>query len=242
MHLQDSGNAGPDPAAARPKRETAPILFVPQIFEPALCQRLIDCHDADGGQRSGFTRIQNGIAVPAYDDSYKIRSDYAVADPALRDLLAERLRTRLLPEIERIFGYRATRTERWLVTRYDGAEGGFIRAHRDNAHASVAHRVLSCTINLNAEDYEGGELRFPEISLQAHRPLTGGAFIFDSSLLHEVIPVRHGQRYAFVTFFYDEKRVEQRRQQPSGVHFPEDMTGWTSFAPVSERTGESRAS
>jgi len=227
----------PSSATSAQQRDPSPVgLLVPHIFEPALCRRLIELHDADGGRRSGFTRMRDGVAVSAYDDSYKIRSDYAVTDPALRDLLAERLRTRLLPEMARALRFRATRTERWLVTCYDGARGGFIRAHRDNASAGVAHRVFSCTINLNAGEYEGGELRFPEQGARTFRPPTGGAIVFGSSLLHEVIPVTRGRRYAFVTFFYDEECAVQRRLHRAAIGdaMDEEAEAWTSFAPLSE--------
>lgn len=60
------------------------------------------------------------------------------------------------------------------------------------------------SLNLNTEDFEGGELVFPEFGPAKYRPETGGACVFSCSLMHEAHPVRRGQRYVFVPFFYDE--------------------------------------
>ena len=88
----------------------------------------------------------------------------------------------------------------------------FFRAHRDNTTAGSAHRRFACTINLNAEDYDGGELRFPEFGPQTYRAPTGGAVVFSCSLLHEATPVRRGNRYAFLPFFYNEPAAKIRQQ------------------------------
>ena len=49
------------------------------------------------------------------------------------------------------------------------------------------------TINLNADDYEGGDLRFPEFGPRTYRAPTGGAVVFSCSLLHEATPVTRGR-------------------------------------------------
>ena len=70
--------------------------------------------------------------------------------------------------------------------------------------SACAHRRFAVTINLNAEEFEGGELRFPEYGLQSWRAPTGGAVVFSCSLLHQALPVTAGRRYAFLPFLYDE--------------------------------------
>ena len=67
------------------------------------------------------------------------------------------------------------------------------------------------TLNLNAEAYEGGELRFPEFGRRTYRSPTGGATVFCCSLLHEVTPVTQGSRYAVLPFLYDEAGARLRR-------------------------------
>ena len=74
------------------------------------------------------------------------------------------------------------------------------------------------TINLNAEDYEGGDLAFPEFGALTYRPATGDAVVFSCSLLHEALPVTRGRRYAFLPFLYDEAtaRLRQANRQYVG--------------------------
>jgi len=66
------------------------------------------------------------------------------------------------------------------------------------------------TINLNAGDYEGGDLRFPEFGQRTYRAPTGGAILFSCSLLHEATPVTRGRRFAFLPFLYDEDAARLR--------------------------------
>ena len=196
--------------AAGPEQSHAPILMVPRVLEPELCRELIRLYEAHGGKDSGFMRTQDGKTVGIIDPSIKRRSDYHVTDEALRETLRDRFRRRLIPQMMRAFHYQATRIERWMVGCYDAEHGGFFRAHRDNTTAGTAHRVFACTINLNAEEYEGGDLRFPEYGSRTYRAPTGGAVIFSCSLLHEAMPVTRGKRYAFLPFFYDDEKARLR--------------------------------
>jgi predicted 2-oxoglutarate/Fe(II)-dependent dioxygenase YbiX len=68
------------------------------------------------------------------------------------------------------------------------------------------------TINLNAEDYEGGDLCFPEFGPQTYRAPTGGAVVFSCSLLHEARPVVKGRRFAFLPFLYDDHGARLRER------------------------------
>lgn len=181
----------------------APVLVVPRVFEPELCRRLIDLYEARGGERSGVMREVDGRTVPVLD-GFKSRRDVMIDDEGLRDLLRQRLAQRLLPQIGKAFNYKVTRIERYLVACYDAEEGGYFNAHRDNTTRGTAHRRFACSINLNAEDFEGGDLRFPEFGSRTYRPPTGGAVVFSCSLLHEATRVRSGRRYAFLPFFFDE--------------------------------------
>lgn len=190
----------------------APVLTMPRVLEPDLCRQLIDLYERNGGKDSGVMREENGLTVGKTDHSFKRRSDYEITDADLRALLLKRIRDRLVPQIAKAFQFRATRMERWIVACYDSASGGFFRPHRDNTTAGTAHRNFACTINLNAEDYAGGELRFPEFGLQTYRAPTGGAVVFSCSLLHEALPVTQGRRYAFLPFLYDEAGAETRKR------------------------------
>ncbi|HTI67910.1 MAG TPA: 2OG-Fe(II) oxygenase [Caulobacteraceae bacterium] len=183
----------------------APVLCVPRIFEPEFCAALIGYYAADGGKRSGYMTERDGRTVAVTDDRHKRRSDVYVQDEGLQAQLKDRVVHRLLPMIDRAFGWRPSRFERYLISCYSGEERGFFFPHRDNATAGTAHRRLAVTVNLNAEDHEGGALRFPEFGGRLYKPPTGGAVVFGCGLMHEATPVTAGVRYAFLPFLYDEE-------------------------------------
>jgi predicted 2-oxoglutarate/Fe(II)-dependent dioxygenase YbiX len=120
--------------------------------------------------------------------------------------------------------------ERYLVACYDAAHGGHFRAHRDNTTKGTAHRRFAVTINLNADEFGGGELRFPEFGPRSYRAPTGGAVVFSCSLLHEALPVTSGRRYAFLPFLYDEAAARVRVAnnpylgEGVGAYRPDDAT------------------
>lgn len=188
-----------------------PVLVVPRLFEPELCRALIAAFEADGGEPSGFMREVDGRTRLLHDTRHKRRRDMIVRDATLAAAVRQRLNTRLVPEMARAFHFRATRVERMLVACYDAADQGAFAPHRDNTTSGTAHRRFACTINLNPQDYEGGDLRFPEYSGATFRAPLGGAIVFSCSLLHEALPVTRGRRYAFLPFFYDEAAAGIRR-------------------------------
>jgi predicted 2-oxoglutarate/Fe(II)-dependent dioxygenase YbiX len=188
----------------------APVLILPRVFEPEVCRRLIDTYEAAGGEPSGVMRDVAGRTVGVLDD-FKRRRDVFINDEPFRQELVARVARRLIPEIQRVFQFNATRIERYVVACYDSAEGGYFRPHRDNLSFATAHRRFAVSINLNAEEFEGGDLRFPEFGQRTYRPPTGGAVVFACGMLHEATPVTAGRRYAFLPFLYD-RAGEQIRE------------------------------
>ena len=197
----------------------APALIVPRVFDPDLCRRLITAYDAQGGRPSGVMRDIEGRTVGVLD-RMKSRRDVSIEDPGLRGEIFEILERNLLPMIRRTFQFQVTRIERTIVACYDAEEGGYFRPHRDNQALGTAHRRFACSINLNAEAFEGGELRFPEFGSRTYRPPTGGGVIFACGMLHEATPVTRGRRYAFLPFFYDEAGDEIRRRNLAYLEQP----------------------
>lgn len=189
---------------AREVMQHAPVLIVPDVFPRETCQALIAYYDRQGGGESGFMREIDGRTVGIMDSRFKRRKDCLIEDEGLRRTVRETINRRLCPAIYRAFNFNATRLERYLVACYDGETGGFFRAHRDNTTKGTAHRRFAVTVNLNAEDYDGGNLRFPEFSDDVYRAPTGGAVVFGCSLLHEALPVTRGRRYALLPFLFDE--------------------------------------
>jgi len=181
----------------------APVLIAPRVLDPDYCRRLIDHYERVGGLPSGVMREKDGRTIGVLDD-FKRRADCLIEDEAMQLELRRSIVRRLAPEIEKAFQFRPTRIERYIVAAYDADGGGYFRPHRDNTTAGTAHRRFAVTINLNAEDYEGGDLRFPEFGQRTYRAPTGGAVVFSCSLLHEATPVTRGRRYATLPFLYDE--------------------------------------
>lgn len=207
---------------------TAPVLIVPRVFEPAMCERLIGYYKETGGLESGFMSQEGAMTVAKYNYDHKRRSDCLVEDEYLQQQIGARLMRFLIPSIQRAFQFEATRIERYLVACYGSADGGgHFKPHRDNTTAGTAHRRFACTINLNADDYEGGDLRFPEFGRKTYRAPTGGAVVFSCSMMHEALAVTAGERYAFLPFLYDEAGAQLREAnlqflEPDKRHYRAD--------------------
>ena len=196
---------------ALPDGPFAPVLTLPRIFEPEFCAALIDYFKAREPTESGFAAEVGGRTVDLINPHLKRRQDVTVEDVEMLAAIKSKLEKRLLPMVKRGFGWQATEIERYLITRYGEHDQGFFSPHRDDVTAGTAHRKFAVTLNLNAGDYDGGELRFPEFGRRTYRPPTGGATVFSCALLHEATPVTRGVRYAFVPFLYDEAGAKLRR-------------------------------
>ena len=184
----------------------APVLLVPHVFEPEFCARLVQAHQADGGEDSPV--LTEGGAVR--DHAFKSRTDWRIADQTLAAQVQARIFRRVVPEIRHAFQFEATRMERLVVACYDAEAGGRFGAHRDNTVAASAHRRFAVSLNLN-DDFEGGGIVFPEYSGRAFRPAAGAALVFSCSLMHAVVPVTRGRRFACLPFLYDEAAADLRR-------------------------------
>jgi len=204
---------------------SAPVLILPRVFEPSFCQQLIAFYHEAGGVESGFMRDIDGTTRIVYQHSHKRRTDAVIEDAALQRLCAARIARRLAPEIERAFQFNPTHIERYLVACYDSELGAHFGPHRDNTTKGTAHRRFAVTINLNPEEYEGGDLRFPEFGQRTYRAPKGGAVVFSCSLLHQALPVTKGVRYAFLPFLYDEAAAKIREQN---LPFVEAAAGGTA--------------
>ena len=206
--LLRSNIAAPEP------EEWAPVLLVPNVLPPETCDELIRGYEANGGEESGFMRDVDGKTQLLLDPTHKLRRDWVIDDRQLRSRLAALVNRRLTAPIQRAFQFRPTRIERYIVACYEAGAGHF-RPHRDNTTRGTAHRKFAVTINLNADDYEGGDLRFPEFGRRTYRAPTGGAIVFSCSLLHEATPVTKGRRFAFLPFLYDEEGARLREANNS---------------------------
>jgi predicted 2-oxoglutarate/Fe(II)-dependent dioxygenase YbiX/peroxiredoxin len=187
----------------------APVIYLPNVFEPEFCRKLVGLYETHGGKESGFMREVDGKTVHILDHNHKSRSDYLIEDAELVRDTQKRVYRRILPEVHKIHQFTVTRMERYIVSCYTAEEGGHFRQHRDNTTKGTAHRRFAVSINLN-DDFEGGELNFPEYGPRSFKMPVGGAVVFSCSLLHMVSPVTKGKRYAFLPFLYDDEAARIR--------------------------------
>jgi len=201
----------------------APVLYLPRVFEPEFCARLIAQYDARGGEESGVMRDVDGRTVGVMDPRHKRRKDVMLEDRALVEEVQARFMRRVVPEIRKAHQFEVTRMERYLVACYAAEDGGHFSAHRDNTTHGTAHRRFAVSVNLNA-DFDGGEVRFPEYGPRGYKAPPGGAVVFSCSLLHAVGRVTAGRRYAFLPFLYDEAAAKLREANMARVS--EEIAGY----------------
>jgi predicted 2-oxoglutarate/Fe(II)-dependent dioxygenase YbiX/peroxiredoxin len=199
----------PPPAQFAGFEIQAPILILPNVFEPEFCRHLIDLYEKNGGEESGFVRQIGEKTVMIADPEFKRRKDFTIEDPALIKALQARILRRVVPEIQKVHHFKATRMERYIVSCYAAEDGGHFRPHRDNTTKGTAHRRFAVSINLN-NDFEGGEVSFPEYGPRSYKAPTGGCVVFSTPLLHAVSKVTSGRRYAFLPFLYDDEAAKIR--------------------------------
>lgn len=184
-----------------------PVLLIPEAFNREDCARLINIFETHGQKfvppgaamdYLGGTDYKMRIPEHMRED----RIDHFFFEKGTVALLTNRL-NRIVPEILKAFQYRVTKYEALRMACYQGHRGGFSYGHRDNIPPYL-YRRFAMSINLNTEDFEGGELRFPEFGDQRYRPETGTAIVFSSSLLHEAMHVTAGRRFVFLAFLFGE--------------------------------------
>jgi predicted 2-oxoglutarate/Fe(II)-dependent dioxygenase YbiX/peroxiredoxin len=188
----------------------APIIILPNVFEPEFCAKLIGLYEAHGGEESGFMREVDGRTVVVNDNKHKRRKDYQITDEAMTKAAQAKFHRRVVPEIMKVHQFKVTRMERYIVACYAAEDEAHFSAHRDNTTKGTAHRRFAVSVNLN-EDFDGGEVSFPEYGPRSYKAPAGGAVVFSCSLLHAVSMVTRGRRYAFLPFLYDDAAAAVRR-------------------------------
>jgi predicted 2-oxoglutarate/Fe(II)-dependent dioxygenase YbiX len=168
--------------------------------------------------------IVDGIAATAGEPGHLVRAGRAILDPSVRSCrehgLPPALRERLGKRLVGFLGDQQD-TIRDQVDSFDGpyflsyGPGSFFRSHRDvgtaDDPASMTTRRWSLVLYLNGREpegalptFDGGALTLYDRTLGVADwrlviiPRPGLLALFRSSLLHEVMMVREGTRYAVV--------------------------------------------
>ncbi|MDB5439128.1 MAG: hypothetical protein JWM33_1555, partial [Caulobacteraceae bacterium] len=162
---------------AQVRMATAPVLIIPNIAPPELCQALIDHFEASPHAAGVMASFSDGGAYAKLDESKKKRRDTELtADSPLYAEVLALLSGRVIPEIKRAFQADIANADRILIARYDDT-GGYFKRHRDNTAPHTAFREFAISLNLNTHDYEGGELLFPEYDDARYNPPAGAAIV-----------------------------------------------------------------
>jgi predicted 2-oxoglutarate/Fe(II)-dependent dioxygenase YbiX len=186
----------PVPLGAHP-----PVLLVPLALSAADCGFLVQlwhCLDQQHGA-AGHSDVDPKCVRFLHE--YGRVKQYLIEEPRLQQALDAKLARRLMPEISKAFDTRAPQREAWALSCYDAAEGGMLHPHRDCASAETQHRRFTVSVVLN-DTYQGGALRFREYGEQTYTLPIGTAMVFSAALLHEVLPITTGRRFALVTHLY----------------------------------------
>jgi peroxiredoxin/predicted 2-oxoglutarate/Fe(II)-dependent dioxygenase YbiX len=207
--VRERPRAAPAPMPAHP-----PILVIENLIDRDFCRYLIDRFEHGAAEESGTFRMIDGKMIKAPNHDAKRRHDL-YATGKLHEEIANLVGRRVLAEIRRAFHSNSQFVEEFKIVRYSADPGGYFRPHRDNTTPGTAHRRFAMTLNLNSEEYEGGELRFPEYGNASYKPATGSAAVFSCNLLHEATDVLTHHRYVLLSFLYDEsgrQQLERYRQ------------------------------
>jgi predicted 2-oxoglutarate/Fe(II)-dependent dioxygenase YbiX len=179
----------------------APVLVLPRVFEREFCAQVIRLWEKGDHKDSGVSSRYGNVGML----DLKRTEDYQVNEPMMQKAISDRLAYRIGPELVKVFAYdREFTFDAHVVLSYAAEARHFFGAHRDNGAPTTADRSFAVSLNLN-DDFEGGELVFPEYSGVKVSPPLGGAAVFSCSVLHEALPVTRGRRFVLTTFFRTKK-------------------------------------
>ena len=179
----------------------APVLVIPRLLDERECQRCIDLwHRYEADHRgAGHSDIDEGGKT--FLNDFGAMKQYLVEEPEPQAWLDSIIGPRVTEEISKAFMTRAANREFYALLRYDSANDGHVRRHRDCATSETEHRRFTVSVMLN-DDYQGGALKFREYSDDLYQLPRGYAVVYSSALLHEVMPVSAGTRFAIAFHLY----------------------------------------
>lgn len=190
-----------------PLATQAPVLVLPRVLSPADCRRLIEVWhrpvqqwEAQDFATTGFHEAAGNFKI--LNKGYGTLVQMVVRDVEVQRYLDAKLQRRVMPQIAKAFQTRVSRREDYRIACYDAERDGWLGPHRDNPTKQTRHRRFTMAVTLNAEEFEGGALRFREYSGRGYLVPTGSAIVWSCALLHEVEPVTAGRRFILGTHLF----------------------------------------
>jgi PKHD-type hydroxylase len=183
------------------------FLKIRSLLKPPEIARLValsrELHFVDGRVSNPANLTKNNLQADATDPRYAESVQIVGAAIARsRELVDYAMPRRVAPP---------------LLSRYEpGMQYG---AHADAAILQIGNERLrsdlSCTIFINdPSTYEGGELVIAAGNQSLpFKDAAGDALVYPSTTLHEVVPVRSGQRLVSITFIESMIADQHRRMQ-----------------------------
>ena len=189
----------------------APVIVMDNLIDQQMCNELIAMFE-NGDVYEGEVMMTHGQlgGQSVVSSDTKKRLDCRVEDPEMHKILSETLGRRIASELAKAFNFNGFFFDTFRICRYAADRGDRFRAHRDNTVEGTHDRRFALTLNLNGDDYEGGELTFAEYGPEKFKTGNGGGVIFSCSLLHEAHPVTEGVRYALLSFLRDPNHRETK--------------------------------
>ena len=168
-----------------------PYLTIDNVFSEKLLNKIINFY---------HIKKKNNKLID-HKHLTKDRS-HVYPDLELEKEIDNKLSRTVLSELKKVFYFDAKYRETYKITSYDSVSSGRFHAHRDTP-LPYQHRKYAMSLLLN-DDYEGGELYFPEYGIKI-KPKANTAIIFPGISTHQVLTVTKGSRMAMITFFVNGK-------------------------------------
>jgi len=162
-------------------------------------------------------RYHSGCVGNRINLKQKRRKDLFISNKNLLEYIDNNFYDKIYNDIQTNFSDIKYR-ERWKIGFYNHEDAGFYNLHTDTA-GDTKYRVTSCVTMLsNANDYEGGELHFPELN-EKFKLDKGDIIVFKSSLLHGVHPITKGQRHVLISFFFDDSGMKIKESFTRNINY-----------------------
>ncbi len=172
-------------------QEQAPILQIPMVFEPALCEKM-------------FSLWNNSMMGKADLMSEQEKKDVSLA-------IDLRLGTRIAPRLKTAFRYQPQFREPPRIWCHEDLP--LNQFFNCNADVSSKHREFGIMIALQCVPVEGGTVEFTEYGPTRYTVKTGEALVFSCDLLQRIFPVTQGQRFWYITFLHSQEQLSKQHEQ-----------------------------